>query len=147
MPLSDDTDEIRAIRTLIGAHFDGLRWSNGVRPDWVKFAADFLRDALLFPAARPVRRQTLEAFITRMNGLAEGTLRSFEEKTLGMQILAFGNVAVVLAASEMLENGTEVNHDVSGYLLLKDEGKWRIAAHAWDHASEHRPVPEHLRYQ
>jgi hypothetical protein len=62
-----------------------------------------------------------------------------------MQVLVFGNVAVVLAASEMLENGTEVNHDVSGYLLLKDDGKWRIAAHAWDKANEQRPVPEHLR--
>jgi hypothetical protein len=70
---------------------------------------------------------------------------SFEEKALGMQVLAFGNVAVVLAASEMLENGTDVNHDVSGYLLLKDEGRWRIAAHAWDKASEQRPVPEELR--
>ena len=80
-----------------------------------------------------------------MNGVAEGALRSFEEKTLGMQILVFGNVAVVLAASEMLENGTEVNHDVSGYLVLKDEGKWRIAAHAWDKATEQRPVPDHLR--
>lgn len=35
----------------------------------------------------------------------------------------FGNIAVVLAASEMLENGTDVNHDVSGYLVLKDEGR------------------------
>jgi ketosteroid isomerase-like protein len=145
MPLSDETDDVRAIKTLIDAHFDGLRWSPGVRTDWTTFAADFLPDASLFPAARPARRQTLEAFITRMNGVAEGALSSFEEKTLGMQVLVFGDVAVVLAASEMLENGTELNHDVSGYLLLKNEGKWRIAAHAWDHASEQRPVPEHLR--
>lgn len=147
MAVSDETDDVRAIKTLIGAHFDGLRWSPGVGADWTTLAADFLPDASLFSAARPVRRQTLEAFITRMNGVAEGALRSFEEKTLGMQVLVFGNVAVVLAASEMLENGTEVNHDVSGYLLLKDEGKWRIAAHAWDHASEQRPVPEHLRHR
>ncbi len=78
-----------------------------------------------------------------MSALA--SLRSFEEHTLGMQILMFGNVAVVLAASEMLENETEVNHDMSGYLLVKSEGEWRIAAHAWDHASEQMPVPEHLR--
>jgi ketosteroid isomerase-like protein len=139
------TDEVQAIKQLIGAHFDGLRWSPGTRADWATFAADFLPDASLFPAARPVRRQTLDAFITRMNGVADGPLRSFEEKTLGMQVLFFGNVAVVLAASEMLENGTEVNHDVSGYLLLKEDGKWRIAAHAWDKANEQRPVPEHLR--
>jgi hypothetical protein len=42
---------------------------------------------------------------------------------------------------------TEVNHDVSGYLLLKDGGKWRIAAHAWDKASDQRPIPEDLRHR
>jgi hypothetical protein len=35
---------------------------------------------------------------------------------------------------------------VSGFLLVKDNGKWHIAAHAWDHASEEMPVPEHLRH-
>ncbi len=47
----------------------------------------------------------------------------------------------------MLENGIEANHDVSGYLLLKDEGKWRIAAHAWDRASEQRSLPQYLRHR
>lgn len=145
MAASEQADDLRAIKALIGAHFDALRWSPGTRVDWAKFSADFLPDASLFGAARPVRRQTLEAFIARMNGVAEGSLRSFEEKTLGMEVLIFGNVAVVLAASEMLENSTEVNHDVSGYLVLKDEGKWRIAAHAWDKATEELPMPDQLR--
>ncbi len=147
MAIPDDTDDVRAIETLIGAHFDALRWEPGTRADWARFSADFLPDASLFPAARPARRQTLEAFIARMDGVAQGALRSFEEKTLGMRVLVFGNVAVALAASEMLENGAEVNHDVSGYLLLKDGGQWRIAAHAWDKASDQRPVPEDLRHR
>ena len=142
----EGTGDENAIRTLIGAHFQGLKWTPTARADWAKFAADFLPDASLFPAARPARAKTLDAFIERMNGVAQGSLRSFEERTLGMQILVFGNVAVVLAASEMLENGAEVNHDVSGYLLVKDESEWRIAAHAWDQASEQMPVPEHLRW-
>ncbi len=145
MAAIDETDDTRAIRALISAHFQGLRWTPTTSPDWDAFISDFLPDASLFPAARPVRRQTLDAFIARMNGVAQGTLRSFEETTLGMQALVFGNVAVVLAASQMLENGTELNHDVSGYLLVKNESKWRIAAHAWDHATEQNPVPEHLR--
>lgn len=145
MAILDENDDIRAIKALIGAHFRGLRWTPTQRADWATFAADFLPDASLFPAARPVRRQTLDAFIVRMNGLAQSTLRSFEETTLGMQILPFGNVAVVLSASEMVENGTQVNRDVSGFLLVKDEGKWHIAAHAWDHATQERPVPENLR--
>lgn len=138
--------DTQAIKTLIGAHFEGLRWAPGTSPDWETFASDFLPDASLIPAARPARRQTLDAFIARMNGVAQSTLRSFEESTLGMQVLVFGNVAVVFAASRMLENGTEVNHDVSGYLLVKSDGRWRIAAHAWDHASEHNPLPESLRH-
>jgi hypothetical protein len=140
-----DANDLQAIKALIGAHFDALHWNTGTGPDWETFAADFLPDASLYGAARPVRRQTLEGFITRMNGLIGETLQSFEEKTIGMQVLVFGNVAVVLAASEMLENGTEVNHDVSGYLVLKDGGKWHIAAHAWDKATQQNPVPENLR--
>ena len=132
----------KAIRALVGAHFRGLKWTPTAQADWSTFTADFLPDASLFPAARA---KTLDEFIERMNSVAQGSLRSFEERTLGMQILVFGNVAVVLAASEMVENETEVNHDVSGYLLVKNESEWRIAAHAWDHASEQIPVPEHLR--
>ncbi len=109
-----ENDDIRAIRNLIGSHFNVLRWTPTTHPDWAAFSADFWPDASLFGAARPARRQTLDAFISRMNGVAQGTLRSFEEKTLGMEIRIFGNVAVVLSASELLENGIERNHDVSG---------------------------------
>ena len=134
-----------AIRALIGNHFEGMNWSPDTQADWSCFAADFLPGAMLYPAARPVEPKSLNQFIERMKGVAENVLHTFEEHTRGMDILLFGNVAVVLAASEMLENGTNVNHDVSGYLLVKNEGTWRIAAHAWDKASEERPVPEHLR--
>ena len=145
MNISNSTDDESAIRALIGSHFDGMKWTPTTKPDWEAFSADFLPDAHLFPAARPVQTKTLKEFIERMNGVARDSLHTFEEHTLGMQFLIFGNVAVVLAASEMLENETEVNHDVSGYLLLKSEGKWRIAAHAWDQANEEMPVPEELQ--
>jgi len=146
MAALDENDDVRAIRALIGAHFRGLRWTLGTRADWPAFAADFLPDASLFPAARPVRRQSVDAFIARMDGLARDKLRSFEETMLGMKILVFGTVAVVLGASEMVENGTEVNRDVSGFLLVKEDAKWSIAAHAWDHETQAMPVPEHLRH-
>ena len=80
-----------------------------------------------------------------METVARKNLHTFEEHTRGMKILHFGNIAVVLAMSELLENGEEENQDVSGYLLVKSEGKWSIAAHAWDQASEQEPVPEGLR--
>ena len=141
---NSDSDESQ-IRALIGAHFDALKWSPGSNPDWKTFSTDFLPEAQLFPAARPVQAKSLNEFIERMNRVAQGSLQDFEERTLGMTIERFGNVAVVMAASEMLENKEEVNHDVSGYLLVKSEGRWRIAAHAWDKASEDNPVPEQLR--
>lgn len=139
-----ESDE-KEIRDLIKNHFEGLSWTSDTSPDWDRFCKDFLPGATLLPAARPVQMKTVEGFIDRMNGVATNTLHAFEEHTLGMQILAFGNVAVVLAASEMLENGTEKNHDVSAYLLVKSEGRWNIAAHAWDKATEAMPVPVQLR--
>ncbi len=145
MEQHEHRDDEQAIRSLIANHFESVRWTSDTRPDWRRFSDDFLTDAVLFPAARPATAKTLQAFIDRMEGVSLGSLRSFEEHTLGMQCLMFGNVAIVLAASEMLENNTEVNHDVSGYLLVKTEGKWQIAAHAWDKATGERPVPDHLR--
>ena len=146
MDIQQRSRDEEAIQALIGDHFEGMKWSPDTPADWSTFAADFLPEAALYPAARPVQVKSLDQFIARMKGVAEGVLHTFEEHTRGMEILVFGNVAVVLAASELRENGTEVNHDVSGYLLVKEEGAWRIAAHAWDKANEEMPVPEHLRH-
>jgi hypothetical protein len=144
MTYDSGSDETQ-IRALISAHFDALKWSPGSNPDWKTFSTDFLSMAQLFPAARPVQAKSLSEFIERMNRVAQGSLQDFEERTLGMTVQRFGNVAVVMAASELLENREEVNHDVSGYLLVKSEGRWRIAAHAWDKVSEDNTVPEQLR--
>jgi hypothetical protein len=80
-----------------------------------------------------------------METVARAKLHAFEERTRGMKVLRFGNVAVVLAMSELLENGSDVSHDISGYLLVKSEGRWSIAAHAWDQPREENPVPGDLR--
>ena len=133
------------IRALIGEHFEPMRWDTEDDPDWQSFREDFHPGALLCGAARPAQLRTVDAFIERMETVARNNLPTFEEHTKGMKILCFGNVAVVLAMSEMLENGTEVNHDISGYLLVKSDGRWSIAAHAWDQAGEEKPVPDDLR--
>lgn len=137
-----DEDEIRA---LIKDHFEAMRWAPGEAPDWARFREDFLPEALLVGAARPAQPRPLEGFIDRMETVARANLERFEEHTQGMKILRFGNVAVVLAMSELLENGADVNHDISGYLLVKSEGRWAIAAHAWDQASADNPPPDELR--
>jgi hypothetical protein len=87
---------------------------------------------------------SLDAFVERMETVARKNLLSFEEHTRGMKSLRFGNVAVVMAASELLENDTEISHDVSCYLLVKSEGRWTIAAHAWDQAGDTKPAPDEL---
>ena len=121
-----------------------MRWQPGSNPDWERFRQDFLPEAQLFGAARPVQPRTVEGFIERMETVARKNLHTFEEHTRDMKILRFGNVAVALALSEMLENGEEENQDISGYLLVKSDGKWRIAAHAWDQATEENPAPKDL---
>jgi len=142
----DQSDDVRDIKNLISEQFrTGLQWTPSKPADWATFANGFLPDGSLFPAARPVRRQAVDAFIARMSGLAQNKLRSFQETMLGADVLVFGNIAVALAASELVENGTDVNHDVTGFLLVKSEGKWRIAAQAWDHESDEMPVPDRLR--
>ena len=146
MAAHEKADDARAIRTLIRNQFrSGLQWTPERAADWATFASGFLPEASLFPATRPVNRQTVDAFIARMSGLARDKLRSFEETMLGADVLVFGNVAMALAASRLIENGTDVNHDVTAFLLVRNEGKWRIAAQAWDHESEASPIPAHLR--
>ena len=44
------TNDENAIRNLIGAHFQGLKWTPTTQPDWNTFAADFLPDASLYPS-------------------------------------------------------------------------------------------------
>lgn len=46
------------IRKLIGEHFEAMNWDSGSDPDWDRFREDFLPDALLFGAARPVQART-----------------------------------------------------------------------------------------
>jgi hypothetical protein len=79
-----------------------------------------------------------------MKGLAGTKLHSFHETVLGTEVQVFGNVAVAVAACEMRENDAEVNRGVEMLLLVKDEGAWRIVAHAWDTETPTRPIPPNL---
>ncbi len=83
-------------------------------------------------------------FVRRMQGLAGASLESFREETLGTHVRVFGNVAVALAASEHVENEAETSRVVEAILLIKEDGRWRIAAQAWDNAGPGRPLPGDL---
>jgi hypothetical protein len=140
-----ETNDVSLIREIVRTQFGGLAWKRDEDPNWVAFAQDFLPDARLFPAARPVRPQTIDQFIERMKGLrTEGKLVSFEETPLGCMVRVFGNVAVAFAACEMLENDSTVTRDVSAIVLVRDTGTWRIAAQAWDVETESNRIPADL---
>ena len=38
----EENDDLQAIKSLIGAHFGGLRWAPTTPADWGTFSADFL---------------------------------------------------------------------------------------------------------
>jgi hypothetical protein len=134
-------DDRRAIEALIARQFASLNWTPHAPADWRGFAADFVSGASLYPAARPAKRQTVEAFVERMHGLV-GELQSFHERVLGTEIRIFGNVALAVVACEVTENETDISRSVEMLLLVKDEGQWRIVSQAWDRATAENPVPE-----
>jgi hypothetical protein len=141
----DRSGDVRAIEELISSQFRSLDWTRDKDADWAAFAEGFLPGAALFPAARPVRRQTIEGFMERMKELrSQGKLISFKETPLGWTVHVFGNVAVAIAGCEMLGNGSDVTRDVSGFLLVKDNDVWRIAAQAWDVETDPKQIPAYL---
>ena len=140
---SGDAD-VKAIRALIARQFGNLQWSPEEPADWAGFTGDFLPGATLFPSARPVKPQSVPAFVERMKGLAAGALQKFDEAMLGANVHVFGNVAVALAACELRENDGAPQRQVEVLLLVKDGGTWRIAAQAWDAEKSGRHIPKQL---
>lgn len=137
-------DDVRAIEALIRRQFASLQWDAGTDADWDGFRADFLPEAPLLPAKRPVQPCTTAAFVERMKGLAGGSLRALQERLRGCDIRVFGNVAVALAVCELTENHTETSRNVEAMLLVKTDGAWRIAAQAWDTESADKIIPPAL---
>jgi hypothetical protein len=135
-----DSDEI-AIRELIRAQAKRLSWTRDTPADWDAFKSGYLPTALMIASARPARTQTVDEFLARMKVLSTGSLRSFAETALNGDVHVFGNVAVAIIAGETLENESERNRDVSGYLFVKDGDGWRIVAQAWDKETAERRIP------
>jgi hypothetical protein len=137
-------EDVKAIEAIIARQFANLSWTSESPADWAAFAADFLPNAALYPAARPAKPQTVQAFIERMQGISQTTLRTFHEAVLGTRILVFGNVALAIVAAEMTENDHDKNRNVEMLLLVKNEGAWRIVCQAWDRATPSNPIPREL---
>lgn len=135
----------QAIVAIIERQFGSLSWTPEDSADWDMFMSDFFPGAPLYPSIRPVKQQSVNAFIERLHELKDGKLRSFHEKVLGTEVRVFGNIAVALAGCETVENETDVSRGVEMLLLVKDAGQWRIASQAWDMESDQVKVPPYLR--
>ena len=131
--MTETADDIGEIRALIEAQFASLNWSEDHRADWHGLATVFRDDATLIPAARPAQRRTVAEFRDRLEQLEQdGTLRTFSERMTQISVQVAGTVAVAMAGCAMTENGTTITNDVSAFLLVKEDGAWRIANQAWD---------------
>ena len=144
MAMEENAHDVEAITALIARQFAALSWDDERKPDWRGFAADFLPEAMLFASARPAKGQSVETFVSRMKHLAQTSLSDFRETPIGMRIHVFGHVAIAVAGVEMVENDAELNRNVEMMLLVKTDGRWRIAAQAWDRATPEREIPDGL---
>lgn len=144
MTSNESDEDIRAIELVIARQFGSVSWSAEEESDWATFQGDFLPGATLYPATRPAKGQTVPALIERFKTLASSDLRSFEQSVLGTEIHVFGNVAVALGVCRNIENGQREIRGVEAFLLVKDEGMWRIASQAWDTEDDSKTVPAYL---
>ena len=134
--------DLEAIRHLITQQFASMTWTEEREADWSAFGADFLADAPLFPASRPVEARSVPNFLTRMKALPSEGLTSFEQSLGGTKIMLFGNIAVAFGVCENLENRSTAQRGIEAFLLVKDGSVWRIAAQAWDIERDGLSVPE-----
>ena len=144
MTAHDQGGNIRAIETLIARQFHSLSWSVEKQSDWASFEQGFFPGASLYAAARPAQSQAVAAFIERIKTLSRTSLRSFEQSVLGTEVHVFGNVAVALGVCRNIENRTVDVRGVEAFLLIKEEGAWRIVSQAWDTEGEATNIPDYL---
>lgn len=144
MAEDNQMSEVREIKQIIGRQFGSLCWSSDTAADWDTFVSDFFPGAPLYPAARPVRQQSINEFRERLSGLAKTKLHSFHENMLGTEIRVFGNVAVAVVGCEIVENESDVTRGVEMLLLVKSAGQWKIVSQAWDTESDEKRIPPHL---
>ncbi|MDT9598797.1 nuclear transport factor 2 family protein [Sphingosinicella rhizophila] len=136
-------DEARILE-IVDTMFDAISWSEGSPPDFDRFSAAVMAEAVLVPAARPAATTDIASFVKRMSGLhADGAMKTFTEKATKTQIRIFGNIAVAIGGFEAIADGSP-GRGANVFLLVRDAGDWRIAAMAWDNESVDNPLPEDL---
>ena len=97
-----------------------------------------------FPVPGPVNPSNVSTFVSRMKALSEGSLKTLDERCVGCNIHLHGNVAVAMAICELTENGAYASHNIEAMLLVKNEGRWVIAAQGWDSVTDKSGISDAL---
>lgn len=137
-------DEAR-IRQIIEDMFAAVSWSETAAPDFEGFAKAVRKDAVLVPSARPANPTDIETFVGRMSGqYTTGAMKTFEERAHKTVVKVFGNLAVAIGSYEARIDGGPLGRGANGFLFVRNEGDWQIAAMGWDNEGEDKPLPPEL---
>ncbi|MBH64175.1 MAG: hypothetical protein CL569_17350 [Alphaproteobacteria bacterium] len=144
MSAESETGDVREIREILARQLANITWTAGKDSDWAAFSEDFLPDVSLYAATRTAKSQPVETFVERMKSLPETGLKSFEQSMLSAEVHVFGSVDIAFGVCRNLENGTDEIRGIEAYLLVKDDGSWKIASQTWDTENDFQIIPEYL---
>jgi ketosteroid isomerase-like protein len=137
-------DEDR-IREIIGQMFEAVSWSETKAPDFTAFASAVRKDAVLVPSARPANPTDIKTFVDRMSGQhSSGAMKDFDEKAHKTKVTVFGNLAVAIGSYVARIDNGPLGRGANGFLFIRNDGDWQIAAMSWDNESEEKPLPPEL---
>lgn len=137
-------DEAR-IREIVEQMFAAISWSGEKAPDFGTFSGAVRKDAVLVPAARPVSPTDIDSFVGRMSGMYDnGSMKTFDERANKTIVKVFGNLAVAIGSYHAQFDGGPIGRGANGFLFVRNEGDWQIAAMGWDSEDETKPLPADL---
>lgn len=132
--------------------YDLVSFEGGASPDWNKVRALFIPEAVI--VLRTSREATsvfsVEGFVADFVKFIEQTPAGemgFTEKILRMEPMVFGDMANVLVLYEAHITGSSrtPTQGVDSFSLIKQAGRWKIAAITNELPAAGRPLPAVLR--
>lgn len=152
-PSAVDRSEVDAV---IGALYGAVSFNKGGEPDWPGLRSLFLEGAVLAQPRRGTQQLELlsvEEFVARFRA----DLASFEdrgtgffERVAGSVCTTFGRTAhcrVVFEARFDPKSAAPVGRGVDDIQLVRNDGRWWIAAIATEYELPDRPIPGDLLAQ
>lgn len=147
-----------SVDTTIRALYEGVSHPPGVEPDWTRLRSIFLPEARFTLPKRAedpsYRVVNLDGFIALVSkGIAtrkaQGTEKGFSEREIARKADCFGNLCQVFSTYESKytpADPTPLQRGINSIQLVKDSGRWWVAAIAWDTERPDNPIPpQYLR--